>query len=470
MTTPFHNRYWIESDRILCGDHPLGVPGVGEPVAMSSLLRSGIRVFVDLTSEGEMPSYSDLARKTAGDLAIDPASLSFHRLPILRGSSPHHAGHVRAMLRTIRLARVGERPVYLHCAKGHGRTGMIAGCLYRELWMFAPPAALSQSPLSLHDYGNPDGRKAGFPQRFGETPGTPCQRDFVLHWLPHRSVNLREVQAGILGAAAAEALTAADSPNRRREPLHLSMILAMIDGLYLPGQYDDSWTERPLDPASLEANALRWANSRRDRAFPNNGGGACHLPCLLPLALARCNCADLIERVGSTLSLVGAVGLSDDVSRFCAAFYCLVVSDLVHAGSIEAATHFAWEALKGRPEFDRARAEVAGTLEPQRIFEKPRNGADPSGNAAGILVAALWAVHQGGDYRTSVETAAALGGRDGTIASLAGGLAGIIHGEAAIPKAWLAGIPCLADVGRRSEEFRSYIGQENCLLIGGLPG
>lgn len=248
---PFLNSYWLEYDRILCGDHPFSVPGVEESDAMVALLKGGVRVFVDCSAEGEMPSYSELALRTAGDLEIDPASLSFHRIPVSPRSSPYNAHHVREILRTIRLARVGGKMVYLHCANGHGRAGTMAGLVYREIFMFASTAALAQLDLSLHDYGNTDDRDIMAPLRFGETPETPCQRRFVTDWCPHRSISHREIRAAILGAAAAETFATPSPPPEGRERYHVSMILAMIDGLYRPGPYDGSWTETPLDPAPL---------------------------------------------------------------------------------------------------------------------------------------------------------------------------------------------------------------------------
>lgn len=53
--------------------------------------------------------------------------------------------------------------------------------------------------------------------------------------------------------------------------------------------------------------------------------------------------------------------------------------------------------------------------------------------------------------------------------SLAGGLAGIIHGEASIPGNWLAAIFYLIPLGKRCDEFTSYVGNASCLLIDTLP-
>jgi hypothetical protein len=469
MQRPFLTSYWLEYDRILCGDHPFAVPGLEGPEALSALVEAGIRVFVDLTSEGEKPPYSELALRTAIRLRIDPAELSFHRLPILRGASPHNANHLRALLRTIRLARVRGKKVYLHCANGHGRTGTIAGCLYREIFNFAPNAAIGQLATSLRDYGNPDGREFGSDLRFGETPETQGQGDFIRHWHPHRSINHSEVLGGILGAAAAETSAVTSPIAPRTAAFHESMILAMIDGLYRPGSYEHSWTEEPLDPSPFEHARERRRNNPEGSLSTEQDGNVCNLPSLLPFALSRHNCADLIDRVTTAISSARALDLSDDRSRFCAVFYCLVVSDLIHGSSIATASQFAWDAMAGSLASCMAGPSVTERLDPHGLFERSKSEMASPGDVDEILAAALWSVHHADNYRVAVLLSAGLGGDSGTVASISGGLAGIVHGEASIPDDWHPGIHSPSFLRRRTEAFRSFIGQEGCLRIAGLP-
>jgi len=53
------------------------------------------------------------------------------------------------------------------------------------------------------------------------------------------------------------------------------------------------------------------------------------------------------------------------------------------------------------------------------------------------LEAALWAVDRTDDFRSAVLLAANLGGDAGTVAAVAGQIAGALWGKSAIPKAWL---------------------------------
>lgn len=466
---PFLTSYWFEIDRILCGDHPLAIPGLEEPDAIAALLQGGFRVFVDFSEEGEMPSYSELALKIAMGHGIDPAELSFHRLRMLRGRFPQNSNHLRKIFRLIRLARVSGKKVYLHCAKGHGRTGTVAGCLYREIFKFAPTSALGQLSISLRDYGNRDGRDFGSELRFGETPETSEQSTFVLEWNPHQSINHHEVTGGILGAAAAEAFAVPSSLPRGMWAFHESMIRAMIDGLYRPGSYGQTWTEMLLNPTPLEDRLASRRNPVEESPPPEEESFFCLLPCLLPFALARGNCADLIDRVTDAISRARSLELSDDGSRFCAIFYCLVVSDLAHGSSVAKASQFAWDAMAGRPESCLVSAIVAELLDPHTLFDKAKSAMASPGNIAEILAAALWSIHHAEDYTTAVNQSMGLGGESVTLASLVGGLAGIIHGEASIPKAWRSGIRSTSYLGVRTEEFRSFVGEENCIRLNDIP-
>lgn len=61
-----------------------------------------------------------------------------------------------------------------------------------------------------------------------------------------------------------------------------------------------------------------------------------------------------------------------------------------------------------------------------------------SGYVVDTLEAALWCLLNTDSYKGCVLKAVNLGGDADTIAAIAGGLAGILYGEAALPKVWLA--------------------------------
>src|ERR1700722_12636921 len=63
MNTPFRNCYWVQPGRFLAGGYPTfgddGEPGRN----IRKLLEIGISVFIDLTEEGELPSYTGFIGK-----------------------------------------------------------------------------------------------------------------------------------------------------------------------------------------------------------------------------------------------------------------------------------------------------------------------------------------------------------------------------------------------------------------------
>ena len=171
----------------------------------------------------------------------------------------------------------------------------------------------------------------------------------------------------------------------------------------------------------------------------------------------------------AAVSLVPDLDLTDDRSRYCAVYYCLVVGDLIHGSTVPMAAQFARDAMAGRPESSLAGPTVLETLNPDALFDRTENEMTTPGNIAEILAAALWSVHHGEDYRAAVLQSLCLGGESGTLASLVGGLAGIIHGEAAIPHDWRPGPGSSDYLRHRSEAFRSFLGEESCLRIAELP-
>ena len=135
---------------------------------IGSLLDNGIRTFVDLTEEGERPNYRNVLLKERRKRALE---CKYFRFPIQDKQVPTKDQMI-SIIDLVRSEVESGRPVYIHCFRGLGRTGMAVGCLIQE---YGPG---SENPLI--DLQNLRGGLAG---DFRTSPETETQKEFVLEWL-----------------------------------------------------------------------------------------------------------------------------------------------------------------------------------------------------------------------------------------------------------------------------------------------
>ena len=100
--------YWVVPESLLAGEYPRD---------LAFLAGIGVSAFIDLTREGELPSYSG---NLGGTIHL--------RFPVAEGSVPESPELTSAALDAIdgHIAQGGT--VYVHCMGGIGRTGTIIGC------------------------------------------------------------------------------------------------------------------------------------------------------------------------------------------------------------------------------------------------------------------------------------------------------------------------------------------------------
>lgn len=465
MTPPFPNSYWLEPGRILCGEYPRDFDDLEDHEGMTAILQAGVRVFLDLTEEGELKPYDTIALTTAAELGIAPEELTFLRHPIRDVSVPRRTKEMRDILRAIRGERHRGRTLYLHCWGGRGRTGTVAGCVLSELFGHQGDDALKVLGSRW---------QACAKAARSDSPETEEQRRYIREWNPGGTVNAAVVRAALLGAAIGDALGVPvefqGRATRKSDPVtgmrafgthhqpagtwsdDTSMILATLTGLMDPGgdkpaailrefcRWKDEACHTPHGEVFDIGNATREALTRArsgtpplecgDTAESSNGNGS--LMRILPIALAYTDDPDLIEKASEISSLTHA----HERSRFCCAFYCLVASDLMHGGSVEEATAFAWDVLDHRWPFSPAERHHFEALHPERLFSRDEDEIRSSGHVIDTLEAALWVNAQHDDFAEAVLHAVNLGDDTDTTGCVAGGLAGLIHGEAALPLAW----------------------------------
>lgn len=467
MNTPFPNSYWLEDGHIVCGEYPKDFDDRDDLTGMSALLEAGVRVFVNLTEPDELEPYDQIAREAAKALGIDPAELEFYRQPIRDVSVPNSPEMMKQTLRMIRSARQRGKAVYIHCWGGKGRTGTVAGCLLSELNGKSGDGALD----ALGERWQACAKAS-----YAESPETDEQRQYVRLWgekmMPDRKAAIR---SAILGAAVGDALGVPvefqNRARRKEDPVtgmrkygthhqragtwsdDSSMIFATMEGLMKAGGYDpesvmrefEGWVQNAAHTPHGEVfdigNATHSAIRKFSMGSPlsecggieehSNGNGS--LMRILPIGLAFADDRKLIEKASEISSLTHA----HERSRFCCAFYCLVVSELLHGFDIEQSTFTAWEIMDRAWKFSELERSRFDALHPEKLLNRSEDEIGSSGHVIDTLEAALWVNAQHDSYGDAVLHSVNLGDDTDTTGCVAGGLAGLLYGEKGIPSEWL---------------------------------
>lgn len=165
MKPPIPNSYWVEPARLLAGEHPDGGSDGATRSRLAQLVESGIRTFIDLTQEGELPPYRQLL----------PPGVAYHNFPVRDHSIPDSPEHMRQIQHALVQALREGGGTYVHCRAGIGRTGITVGCYLRETGR-APLAALD----ALNQLWLQNARAARWPT----IPETEEQESYILEWQP----------------------------------------------------------------------------------------------------------------------------------------------------------------------------------------------------------------------------------------------------------------------------------------------
>lgn len=130
IPAPFDRSYWVMPGKLLAGAYPGDLEPEMAESKIRSLVESGIRCFVDLTSPEDrnlfgqsLNSYQNLLSK----IAAEKFKIIYRRLPITDLDIPSRVEMVE-ILDIIDGAIQDGIPVYVHCLGGIGRTGTVIGC------------------------------------------------------------------------------------------------------------------------------------------------------------------------------------------------------------------------------------------------------------------------------------------------------------------------------------------------------
>lgn len=168
---PIPESYWVEEKRFLAGEYPAGYDYDPARRRLEAFIESGIRTFIDLTQPHELPAYAPILKDLAHIYEYD---LSYHRFPIRDHGVPS-SQVMTEILDKIDDAIQNDKPVYVHCWGGVGRTGTVVGCYLirhgdKPEDALTRVASLYRTRVKTQAYFLPT------------SPETPDQFDFVRNW------------------------------------------------------------------------------------------------------------------------------------------------------------------------------------------------------------------------------------------------------------------------------------------------
>ena len=128
LPVPYPNTYWVAPGQFLAGENPEVNDDQTLEESLSALLAAGIRTFIDLTEEHETNGYAVILRCLAEDRKLE---VTYLRIPIPDRSVPP-TWTLRCILDLIDRSMADQRPAFVHCFAGIGRTGTVVGCHLRR--------------------------------------------------------------------------------------------------------------------------------------------------------------------------------------------------------------------------------------------------------------------------------------------------------------------------------------------------
>lgn len=169
MRRPHGNCYWVQPGRLLAGEYPAAREAPLARRRLAATLDVGVRTFLDLTEDGELPDYRGWLGAEAELRGMDAE----HARVAVPDMSVPSTAVMESILDLIDARVAAERAVYLHCHAGVGRTGTVVGC-----WLVRHGDSGEQALHTLsHLWRTVE--NSWYLQR---SPQTDEQHDYVLGW------------------------------------------------------------------------------------------------------------------------------------------------------------------------------------------------------------------------------------------------------------------------------------------------
>lgn len=441
MTPPYPRTWWV-TDALLAGPYPGDQRDTEARAKLNRLLRAGIRRFVSLQEPEEASTfvpYSPTLKRLAAKMRLSVECVNF---PIPDNGIPSST-RMREILRCLDTA---NRPTYLHCWGGHGRTGTVIGCWLRERGLSGPDALKAITDLRRHD-----------PYLAAQpSPQTPGQRNMVLRWIP--AATLARAQGCLLGQLAGDALGSLVefcSPGQIRarypggvrlmedggtwntiagQPTDDSeMALALARMLVRKGTYDATdaktayraWlNSRPFDCGATTASGLR-GNPNHD----SQANGA--MMRISPLGIF--GAMQDLALVGHWARQDAALTHPNPVCQQANALFAMALALAIRTGPDPASLFGTIKTWANDMAVERPLMKAITDSAKAR----PRSYVDQQGWVLIALQNALWQLLHAPSLEQGIIDTVHQGGDTDTNAAIAGALLGALQGRDAIPEQWL---------------------------------
>jgi protein-tyrosine phosphatase len=167
---PIRGSYWLVDGTLLAGPYPVTYDRSATRESLAAFVDAGIRTFINLTETSEaLTDYDSVLQELAAERGLE---LKHLRHAIQDHGVPAQREQMTRILATLRDELAADRPVYVHCWGGIGRTGTVIGCWLVEEGLAGTAAIERIAEL-----------RAGTPDCRVSSPETDDQRRYICEWM-----------------------------------------------------------------------------------------------------------------------------------------------------------------------------------------------------------------------------------------------------------------------------------------------